>query len=146
MSSPELELLGEGFHARLQSFGTSACLGHLARRLRELLVGHGESDMVGNTAGDRDIFDAEGVRLLRPELQAHDLVACGRIHCQKRTIAGRQHALLEIDGLSAPLLLEAEIRPLPTGVGKAPPPSVKLTFCPMVSNIARITRTRSGWD
>ncbi len=49
------ELVGEQLDARLEALRAGTGFGDLPRRLRELLVRHGQGDMVGNPARDGEI-------------------------------------------------------------------------------------------
>ena len=70
--------------------GPAAALRGLARRGRQLFVGHGDGDVVGNAASQRQMAALVRVRVLRPEPYAEHQIAGPRGGGEQRPVPARR--------------------------------------------------------
>ena len=93
------ELFDQRLHPRFEVLGARVRLRHFTRRVGQLLVRDGQRDVVGNATGHRDILDPERTHALRPEPEAHLLVARTSDDDEERTIPGRNDPLTKVGRL-----------------------------------------------
>ena len=84
------ELVRETSHARVELPGPGAAVLGLARRGRQLFVGHGDSDVVDDAASQRQMAALVRVKVLRPESDAEHPIAGPRGGREQRPVPARR--------------------------------------------------------